>query len=125
MDAEGNFQTFPKKRTSKNGAVLYYNVGYGIHLGMHIRETSLLRYLKRKLNLPGRIYIYPHRDEVRLAITRLKDIRCIIRKVFDKYPLCNEKNRDNLSRLKYGAFHTINRFKTLEEYKAFISDKLL
>lgn len=27
MDAEGNFQTFPKKRTYKNGELKYYNVG--------------------------------------------------------------------------------------------------
>jgi hypothetical protein len=125
MDAEGNFQTFPKKRTSKDGVLKYYNVGYGIHLGMHIRDTSLLRYLKRELSLPGRVYIYPHREEVRLGFTKLRDMRRLIIKVFNKYPLCNEKNRENLSRLKYGIFNHINRFETFDEYQAFISNKQL
>lgn len=46
MDAEGNFQTFKKKRELKSGRI-YYNVGYGIHLSIHERDKELLEYLKR------------------------------------------------------------------------------
>lgn len=61
MDAEGNFQTFKKKRVLNSGKV-YYNIGYGIHLSLHEREFNLLTYLKKELNLPGKIYKYPHRS---------------------------------------------------------------
>lgn len=117
MDGEGNFQTFPKKRPGG-----YYGVGYGIHLSMHIRDISLIRYLKRELKLPGIIYIYSHRDEVRLSITRLKDIKQVINKIFNKYPLINKKNRHNLARLKYGVFNQINRFNTKDEYIQFYNN---
>jgi len=51
-DAEGSFQVFPKVRKTKT---IYYNVGYGFHLSLHIKELPLLKYLKEELNLPGQL----------------------------------------------------------------------
>lgn len=62
MDAEGNFQTFPKRRNLKSGQIKYFNVGYGIHLSLHIRDLPIIEYLQKELDLPGTIYKYPHRD---------------------------------------------------------------
>lgn len=119
MDAEGNFQTFPKKRVFKScNSPSYYNVGYGIHLSLHIRDLSLIEFLQKELNLPGTIYKYPHRDEARLAIVKLEDIKAVI-PLFDKYPLIKKSNRDNYSRLKYGVLNNINRFGSWEEYQKF------
>lgn len=99
MDAEGNFQTFKKKRVLNSGKV-YYNIGYGIHLSSHEREFNLLTYLKKKLNLPGKIYKYPHRLEVHLAIVRLEDIKYVLLEVFGEYMLIKEQIRENYMRLK-------------------------
>ena len=34
LDAEGNFQVSPKKRTNSEGVITYYGVLVGFHLGM-------------------------------------------------------------------------------------------
>ena len=75
-DAEGNFQTFPKKRNYKtlNGESNYYNIGYGFHLSLSIREKELLYNIYRKLDLRGKIYEYEDKQEIRLAITKLEDL---------------------------------------------------
>ena len=124
MDAEGNFQTFKKKRVLKSGKV-YYNVGYGIHLSLHEREFNLLMYLKKELNLPGEIYKYPNRSEVHLAIVRLEDIRYVLFEIFEKYPLIKEQIRENYMRLKFGVLNRVNRFEIEEEYKGFYDNKTL
>lgn len=126
MDAEGNFQTFPKKRVFKSNNSCYYNVGYGIHLSLHIRDLPLIELLQKELNLPGTIYKYPHRDggEARLAIVKLEDIKAVIQ-LFDKYPLIKKSNRDNYSRLKYGVLNKIYRFDNIEEYQNFYNNKEL
>lgn len=124
MDAEGNFQTFKKKRVLKSGKV-YYNVGYGIHLSLHERELNLLRYLKKELNLPGKIYEYPHRSEVHLAIVRLEDMKYVLFEVFGEYPLLKEQIRENYMRLKYGILNRVNRLETEGEFKEFYENKTL
>ena len=37
LDAEGNFQVFKKNR------IHYYNIGFGFHLSLHIRDHSILQ----------------------------------------------------------------------------------
>ena len=52
-DADDNFQVFPKKRSylTKEGILNeYYNIGYGLHIGLSIKELHLLEKVKTKLN---------------------------------------------------------------------------
>lgn len=36
---KGNFQIFPKVRLRGDGSIKYYNVGYGFHLSLSIKDT--------------------------------------------------------------------------------------
>jgi len=123
-DAEGNFQVFPKKRTVAEGYTkTYYNVGYGFHLSLHIRELPLLQYLKKELNLPGLIYVYEHRQEARLAIVKLEDIKYLLSAIFDAYPLINENQRQRYYKLNQGLTLNIKRFEAVEDYTNFCDSK--
>lgn len=70
LDAEGNFQIFPKKRLREDGSIKYYNVGYGFHLSLSIKDREII--IRSKLNSIGKIYSYNNRGEVRLAVTKIK-----------------------------------------------------
>jgi len=69
-DAEGNFQTFPKKRGN------YYNIGYGFHLGLHSDEKEIINEIRTFMNNRGHIYKYhnQYKNEIRLSITKLEDL---------------------------------------------------
>jgi len=55
--------------------VEYYNIGYGYHLSLSIKDHELLKEISVNLNSLGKIYeYYNHRQEIRLAITKLKDL---------------------------------------------------
>ena len=88
-------------------------------------EFNLLMYLKKELNLPGKLYKYPHRSEVHLAIVRLEDIKYVLLEVFDGYPLIKEEIRGNYMILKYGVLNRVNRLETEGEYKKFYENKTL
>ncbi len=42
IDAEGNFQVFKKNRNT------YFNLGFGFHLSLHIRDHSILHDLQSR-----------------------------------------------------------------------------
>jgi hypothetical protein len=48
----------------------YYNIGYGFHLSLSIKERELLQKIHRNLNYLGQIYEYKDRQEIRLAVTK-------------------------------------------------------
>lgn len=75
LDAEGNFQVFPKKRVNKNGDITHYGVGYHFHLGLSIRDLALLQQIMSILGGIGKIYQYPDKDEAHYAISRSIDMR--------------------------------------------------
>uniref|UniRef100_UPI00223725DA LAGLIDADG endonuclease n=1 Tax=Ramaria rubella TaxID=113071 RepID=UPI00223725DA len=123
-DAEGNFQTFPKKINylTLNGQTSnYYNIGYGFHLSLSIKDHELLKKIHRNLNYLGKIYEYKDRQEIRLAITKLEDLNWLIENIFEESSLLTTHQKDRYSRLKYGVLNKFNRVETLEEYQEFIN----
>ena len=138
MDADGSFQTFPKKRSYilKSGIISeYINIGYGIHISLSDRDLPLLKEINHQLSnlvnpkihnnfkLSGKIYTYPKRGEAVLAYTKLLDIQFLIENVFDKYPLITLNQRQRYSLLRAGILNKIKRLDNLEEYKKFKDEK--
>jgi hypothetical protein len=125
-DGEGNFQTFPKKRNYKslNGESNYYNIGYGFHLSLSIKDRDLLYDIHKNLFFKGQIYEYKDREEIRLAITKLEDLKWLINNVFElplSISLLTKHQYLNYTRLKLGVLNKFNRLNSLEKYKEFIS----
>ena len=125
-DGEGNFQTFPKKRNYKslNGESNYYNIGYGFHLSLSIKDRELLYDIHKNLSFKGQIYEYKEREEIRLAITKLEDLKWLINNVFEvplSISLLTKHQYLNYTRLKLGVLNKFNRLNSLEEYKEFIN----
>ena len=61
LEADGNFQIFPKLRNyiKKSGELSnYYNVGYGIHISLSIIDYELLISIQENLQGMGNIYKY-------------------------------------------------------------------
>jgi len=57
----------------------YYNIGYGFHLSLSIKDRELLLQIHKNLNYLGQIYEYNNnRQEIRLAITKLDDLKWLI-----------------------------------------------
>jgi len=52
----------------------YYNIGYGFHLSLSIKDKDLLLDIHKNLQNKGKIYEYAERNEIRLAITKLEDL---------------------------------------------------
>jgi hypothetical protein len=141
MDADGSFQTFPKKRsyTSKKIGIVseYINTGYGIHISLSDRDLPLLKEINQHLSnlvnpkihnnfkLSGKIYTYPDREEAVLAYTKLIDIQFLIENVFDKYPLVTLNQRKRYNLLRTGILNKIKRFDNLEGYKKFKDENSL
>ena len=67
------------------------------------------------------MYEYPERNEIRLAITKLTELKYLIENIFDKYPLLTNTQRRRYALLRYGLTNKINRFENREEYSNFIS----
>lgn len=75
LDAEGNFQTFPKKRVRKDGSTLSRHIGYGIHIGLHLKEKILIENIRSKLGNIGTIYEYPsNKSEVHFAMNYMGNL---------------------------------------------------
>lgn len=80
-DADSNFQVFPKKRSyiKKDGTLSeYYNIGYGFHISLSIRDLLLLKKIQTQLNSIGHIYTYPSKDEARWAVTKKSELIYLI-----------------------------------------------
>ena len=103
-DADANFQVFPKKRSylTKEGILNeYYNIGYGFHISLSIKDLELLKKIKYTLGR-GTIYEYLEKNEARLAITKLKDLNWLIENVFEKFSLIKKHQRDRYFIFKNG-----------------------
>lgn len=87
MDAEGNFQLFPKIRKDKEGNINRYGLGYGFHMGLSSRDTALVEYIQKILQGLGKMYIYPHRQEAHYAITRKQELLQFINLVLSEHSL--------------------------------------
>ena len=76
-DAEGNFQTYPKKRLLNSGEINKINVGYSYHLSKHKRDIGKIR-----------------KEMFQLFISSKKDIENLIMFLDDKnnIPLQGYKN---------------------------------
>lgn len=62
-----------------------YNVGYGFHISLHLRELSLIKEIHSKLNL-GVVYTSEIRSDARLAVNDKKGILKIC-EFFESHPL--------------------------------------
>lgn len=51
LDAEGNWQVFPKVQKNKEGIITRYGIGVGFHIGLHIRDLALLENMKIELGV--------------------------------------------------------------------------
>jgi len=123
-DAEGNFQTFPKKRVLTSGEIVRYNVGYSYHLSLHNRDSNLLRDIQEKLGL-GVIYEYKNKPDCRLAVNKKSDLLYLINNIFNKYPLITKSQSIRYHLLKNGIINEITEFKTLKEYQEYKAKSLL
>lgn len=124
-DADANFQVFPKKRSyiKKDGTKSeYYNIGYGFHVSLSIRDLELIKEFKTKLNDIGHIYIYYDKEECRWAVTKKTELIYLIETVFSlkNVLLVTKHQRERLARLKYGILNNFNRVETLEKYNKFL-----
>ena len=124
-DAEGNFQTYPKKRVGKLGQVNKYNVGCSYHLSLHEKDIDLIKNIKSKLNNIGTIYKYHNKIDCRLAINDISGLFYIMQNVFDKYPLIVENQLLRYLLLKNMLINNIKEFKTLEQYNLYKTNCLL
>jgi len=91
-DAEGNFQTYPKKRILKSGQISKINVGYSYHLSMHKRDTEIIKDIQTKLNGIGSIYEYTNKPDTRLAVNDKQGLLYLIKNVFESNPLITKIN---------------------------------
>ena len=57
-DAEGNFQTTNFKRVNKKGIITSIGLKYSFHIGLQLKDKSLLEFIQTKLNNMGKIYEY-------------------------------------------------------------------
>ena len=53
---------------------MYYNIGYGFHISLSNKDLDLLIDIQNKLKR-GKIYEYPEKEEARLAITKLEELK--------------------------------------------------
>lgn len=126
-DADANFQVFPKVRSylKKDGSPSnYYNIGYGFHISLNIKDLPLLQKIQNLLNGIGHIYVYPSRDEARLSVTKLADLKYLIENVFDVSPLITNHQRSRYAIFRYGILNNVKRVETMEEFKEFLNSNV-
>ncbi len=124
-DAEGNFQTYPKKRLLKSGEISKINVGYSYHLSMHKRDIEMIKDIQIKLKGIGSIYEYTNKPDSRLTVNDKQGLLYLIKNVFELNPLLTKNQLIRYQLLKEGLINHINEFKTLEEYNNYKSERLL
>jgi hypothetical protein len=126
LDAEGNFQVFPKVRKNLvTGAITSYGVGYHFHLGMALRDLELVRSIQTVFGGRGKIYEYPLKPEAHYVISTLADMRWLLESVLLQYPLLTMHQASRLSQLKAGLLNNIKRFDTLEAFRTYFSAREL
>jgi hypothetical protein len=88
-------------------------------LSFSIKDRDLLLQIHKNLNFIGKVYEYDNdRQEIRLAITKLEDLKWVIENIFELSPLLTKHQRNKYNHLKYGV---LNKFETKEEYEKFIN----
>ena len=118
VEAEGNFQVYPKKRVLKSGEISKYNVGLGFHLSLHSRDLNIINTIHQNLNNQGTIYTFKDKPEVRIAINDRSGLESLTR-VLDSFSLITEYQLSRYLLLKEYLTKGIKEFKTLEEYNEF------
>lgn len=116
LDAEGNFQVFPKKRVNKNGEITHYGVGYHFHLGLSVRDLTLLKFIMSILGDIGKIYLYPEKEEAHYAISRVAEILWLVEAILQLNPLLTMNQASRYNQLQNGLLSGISRFNTLIEF---------
>lgn len=126
-DADANFQVFPKVRSylKKDGTPSnYYNIGYGFHISLSSKDLPLLQNIQNLLNGIGHIYVYPSRDEARLSVTKLADLKYLIENIFYVSPLISNHQRSRYAIFIHGVLNNIKRVETLAEFKEFLNSDI-
>lgn len=115
VDAEGNFNISKKKRINAKGIETSIGLGYEFHLGIHVRDLDLLKFIQTKLNNLGKIYIYENKNkkEAKLVINRQKDVGWLIENIFSKHSLLTSHQATKYELLRFGF---TNKFKKLSEF---------
>ena len=124
LDGDGNFQIFPKLRNyfKKSGELSnYFNVGYGIHISLSLKDYDLLLDIQAILQGMGNLYKYEDKDEARLAITKLSELEILVTSILNQAPFIILMQRERYNRLSYGILNKINRFETHSDYINFIN----
>lgn len=123
-DAEGNFQTYPKKRVLKSGEISHYSVGYAYHLSLHSRDALLIKDIQQILGNVGVIYEYANKPDCRLAVGDKEGLLNLIKNVFDVCPLLANNQFMRYCLLKNGLINEVKKIKTLEEFENYKSKYL-
>lgn len=90
------FKLFQRKEVTnkKSGEISeYYNIGYGFHLSLSIKDRDLLLDIHKNLNYKGKNYEYAERNEIRLAITKLEDLLWLIFNIFERSYIFVDENK--------------------------------
>ena len=100
--------------------IIYYNIGYGFHISLSIKDIDLLKVIQIKLGGMGHIYVYKNREEARLSITKTEELTWLILNIFDCAPLITQHQRERYARLRFGILNKFNRVNSLDDYNKFI-----
>ncbi|KAL1997936.1 hypothetical protein VTN02DRAFT_409 [Thermoascus thermophilus] len=103
---------------------LLYNVGYGFHLSLHIRDQELIKNISNELNNIGTINISSTKSEVRLAVNDRAGL-LLVCSLFDNYPLITFSQLSRYLFLREGLNNNIKEFKTLELYNQYKTECML
>lgn len=126
LDAEGNFQVYPKKRLLKSGVLSKVNVGLGIHITLHLRDLKIIQKIHKLLQI-GTIYISEAKSEARLAINDKVGITLLCN-ILSNYSLLTSYQLTRFLVLKKFLEDSIKEFLTLElynEYKAIVESTII
>jgi hypothetical protein len=126
VDAEGNFQTTIVKRINKYKEITSLGLKYSFHLSLHLKDKPLLEFIQTKLENKGKIYTYntEKRQEARLAITKVDDLKWLIENVFSKYPLITNHQATRYKKLEIGIINNIKNLKSLDAYSYLIKKEI-
>jgi len=124
VDAEGNFQVYPKKRVLKSGEISKYNVGLGFHISLHSRDLNIINTISQNLNNLGTIYTYKNKPDTRIAINDRRGLESLV-EVLEYFPLVTEHQLSRYLLLKEYLKRDIREFKTMEEYSKYNEELFL
>nr|CBY89747.1 putative LAGLIDADG homing endonuclease [Grifola frondosa] len=84
MDAEGGFLCHLVPRINRKNIATSYKILRAIHLGLNLKDLSLIEFINQKLGNIGNIYQYPIKQECKLAISSNENIVKFIQTVFSE-----------------------------------------